>query len=254
MEKQSIYGFCLGVAALLAASAFGAAVWYRQENAQLRQMMSEPEAGRHPAEAAASAEKTAPLPGGRDASASDREGEIAALNAYIDKLEATNRAYRQQLENIGDASRAEGDGPRGRRRGGPFNLEELKERDPEEYERVRKRMDEMRKWHEERNAERAAYLNAVSANLQDAEQREVLKSYQEMLKELDQLRQDPQTSQEEMRDAMRRVMEVRNQVSDILYEQLAVRLNASVDDLRSEIDQINDATSRMWGPPPMPPR
>lgn len=246
MDKQSIYGLCIIILALCTACAFGTAVWYYQENTELRELLSEVEEGASsPANMSPTSAVEAPL---RPAVSSDTNAEIAALNAYIDKLETANNAYKKQLESIGNQRSDD----RGRNRRRPPNLDELKESNPEEYERIQARMDAHRKRMDDRRQRRDDYLNNLDTSMLSEEQRATIKDYQDGLKELEQAmenaRQGGGDNREDMRELFSRVNSMRNSVREALYDQLSAQLGTDSDALTEGITRINEVVGTQGGP------
>jgi DNA repair exonuclease SbcCD ATPase subunit len=237
MDRQSIYGICIIILALCTACAFGTAVWYYQENTQLRQQIADSESTTAVSLPTPVAEVSM-----RPAVASDASEEVAALNAYIDKLEAANNAYKKQLESVGK-QRANNRGDRRR----PPNLEELKESNPEEYERIQARMEEHRKRDEERRQRRDDYLSNLDTSMLDDDQRAVIKDYQDSLKELEQAMSSGE-NRENMRELFGRVNSMRNSVREALYDQLSAQLGTDSESLTEGISRINEIVGGQGGP------
>ncbi len=244
MDRQSIYGLCIVILALCTACAFGTAVWFYQENTQLREQLAEVEEG---ASSPATMTPAVAEVSMRPAVSSDTNEEIAALNAYIDKLETANNAYKKQLESIGNQRTDD----RGRNRRRPPNLEELKESNPEEYERIQARMEQHRKRAEERRQRRDEYLNNLDTSMLSEDQRTAIKDYQESLKELEQAmenaRQGGGDNREDMRELFGRVNNMRNSVREALYDQLSAQLGTDSDALTDGIARINEIVGTQGG-------
>lgn len=248
MERNRVYLLALFLMAVFTSAAFGAAVWYCNEAAQLRRLLAETDTGDVAAVASEAPVASLSVP---SANGGETQYEIAALNAYIDKLEAANQALKEQLQSAGNG----GDGNR-RRRDRVGRLEELKEKDPEAYERITRRMEEQKQRMEEREQRRREYIASLDTSMLSTQQNTMLKAYQELLEEGVRLRQgDGGTSPEDMRDYWRRMSQMRPAVQDILFEQLSSQLGTDRETLVEGVQQIMEATGPGgFGGPPPPPR
>lgn len=171
--------------------------------------------------------------------------EVAGLNEYIAKLEEQNRTLRQQLANAsnqqsGRQNRGEGRG----RRGGPPDMEKLKETDPERYEEFQKRRQEMDQRRQEQRQRRQEYLAAVDTSRLSQTQKETLQNYKDLLSEMD---EDTQGGPPDF-DRMREMMDMREEVQEILYQDLGDRLGTDGQALYESVQELQSVMGGNGGP------
>ncbi len=188
----------------------------------------------------------------------DASEEVAGLNEYIAKLEEQNRTLRQQLAAAGnqrDGRQAFGGGRA--RRGAPPDMETLKETDPERYEEFQKRRQEMEQRRQEQRQRRKDYLAAVDTSRLSQAQKETLQNYRDLLSEMD---EDTQGGPPDF-DRMREMMDMREEVQEILYQDLGDRLGADGQALYEGVQELQSVMGGNGGPgggpgggmPPGPP-
>lgn len=239
------------VVVLVAIGALGGAMYYRQDcvalKAQLDELAGKASGEKH-SETMARPQLT--VASSRPATSGDSE-ELQSLNAYIDKLESENASLKQQLEQAlqrgesmdrRSARRERNSDPRQR-------MEELRETNPEEYERIQQRMSEMRAQMEERQQKVNDYLANLDMSRLSRSQRETLQDYQAVRAEMQEAMADPENmDRDEMRELGREMFEMSQSVREILYEQLAGQLGTDVASLTENIDMIQSATGFGGGP------
>lgn len=251
MEQNTFLKVALVVMALLAIGSFGGAIYFKQDRAALQSQLDElaSQAGVAPVEVA---RPQITLESSRPAVDGDSD-ELQSLNAYIDKLESENASLKQQLEvaqnrSASDERRAN---RRERNRDPRARLEELKETNPEEYERIQNRMQEMRAQMEERQQRVTDYLANLDTSKLSRRQRETIQDYQAVRAEIQEAMADPENmDRDEMRELGREMFEMAGSVREILYEQLAGQLGTDAASLVENIEVIQNATGfgGMGGP------
>ena len=233
MDRTRLLSVVLVFVAFFAVGSFGAAIYFYQDRVALQQELSAAD------DAATSSKKAQPA---QDISASAQpEGtseEIQSLNAYIDRLEKENAAYKQQLEQLAQNGQR---GERGNRRGGPRggfpNLEELKESNPEQYERIQQFRQQIEQQMQDYRQKRDDYFSSVDTTKLSRAQQNTLSDYQNALKEIEEAMQNP-GSFEEMRELGRTIFEKHGEVQNILLEDLGNRLGADGAALQEGLQEI----------------
>ena len=218
MDRSRLLSAILVFVSLFAVGSFGAAIYFYQDRSALQTELSAIDA------AEASLPEALPKP---DFSASTRaEGnseEVKSLNAYIDRLEKENAAYKQQLEQLAENNQR--GNRRGNRRGFP-SMEELKEQNPEQYERIQQLRQDMEQRMQDYRQKRDDYLSSVNTAALSREQQDTLREYQDTIKEIEENMQNPGQGGGNMRELGRAVMEMQGQVQEILLQDLGNRLGA----------------------------
>ncbi len=180
--------------------------------------------------------------------------EIQGLTEYVEKLERENRNLRQQLAQQSQRRAEEGASSGGRRRrdfrGGSFSMEELKERDPEAYERFQQMSQEREQRRQEQRERREDYLSSVDTRRLTAQQQETLKEYQELLASLEEEGLPRGAGRGEQ---FREMMEMRNEVQEILLEDLGNRLGTDSASLAEGVQEIMSVLGGPGGGPGMMP-
>ncbi len=172
--------------------------------------------------------------------------EVAGLNEYIAKLEEQNRTLRQQLSSASSQqqnARPEFGGGR-RRHGGPPDMEKLKESDPERYEEFQKRRQEMDQRRQEQRQRRQEYLSSVNTSRLSQSQKETLQNYKDLLSEMD---EDTQGGPPDF-DRMREMMDMREEVQEILYQDLGDRLGTDGQALYESVQELQSVMGGNGGP------
>lgn len=168
----------------------------------------------------------------------DASEELAGLNEYIAKLEEQNRTLRQQLTAAGNpqGERQSRGAARGRR-GAPPDMERLKETDPDRYEEFQQRRQEQRQ-------RRKDYLAAVDTSRLSQDQKETLQNYRDLLSEME---EDTQGGPPDF-DRMREMMDMREEVQEILYQDLGNRLGTDGQVLYESVQELQSVMGGMGGP------
>ncbi len=169
----------------------------------------------------------------------DAQEEIQGLTAYVEKLEKENRALRQQMEQHFTLQESQGGGRRDDRRrgsrGGPPNMEELKEKDPEAYERFQQRRQEWEERRQEQRQRREQLLASVDTRRLSAEQQETLRNFQDLLTDME---ENDGPGGPDRREQLRSLMEMRGAVQEILLEDLGNRLGTDSISLTEGVQEI----------------
>ncbi|MCQ2403786.1 MAG: hypothetical protein MJ202_08695 [Lentisphaeria bacterium] len=238
MDRTRLLSAILVFVSLFAVGSFGAAIYFYQDRSALQTELSAID------EAEASLPEALPKP---DFSASMRaEGnseEVKGLNAYIDRLEKENAAYKQQLEQMSENNRRDG---RGNRRGFP-SMEELKEQNPEQYERIQKFRQDMEQRMQDYRQKRDDYLSSVNTAALSREQQDTLKEYQDAIKQIEENMQNPGQGGDNMRELGRAVMEMHGQVQEILLQDLGNRLGTDGAALSEGLQEIMSVMGPNFG-------
>ncbi len=169
----------------------------------------------------------------------DAQEEIQGLTAYVEKLEKENRALRQQMEQNFALQESQEGGRRDDRRrgtrGGPPNMEELKEKDPEAYERFQQRLQEWEERRQEQRLRREQLLASVDTRRLSAEQQETLRNFQDLLTDME---ENDGPGGPDRREQLRSLMEMRGAVQEILLEDLGNRLGTDSISLTEGVQEI----------------
>ncbi|GEM_PF-4364733 len=231
MDRSKILITVLVLVSLFGLGSFGAAVYFFQDRAALQQQLAD--AG----EASVSIPSELPRPdlSALQASGDDSEA-VQALNAYIDKLEKENAAYKKQLEEAVAENSRGGRGNR-ERRNGPPNMEELKETNPEQYARFQEMRQRMEQRMQEFREKRDSYFANLDTSRLSAEQRNTLKDYQNLVAEMEERMQNPE-NRGDMRELGREMMEMRGEVQNILFDELGSRIGADGTALSDGVQEI----------------
>ncbi len=237
---------------LFGAGSFGAAIYFWQDGRSLQAQVEELTLREDDTPTTITA-KPAAIPVSASADQSVSAEELKNLNAYIDKLESENSRLKQLLTDSinSDSQGGERNGQRRGNRGrGRPNLEELKESNPEEYARIQKRMEDMRKRMEERANKRNAFLASVDTSRMTATQKSAIADYQSLLAEMEELRQNGDFRGS--RELGREVMRLQGTVQTALLENLGSSLGSNGEDFANQVMEIMEASSP-FGPPRRPP-
>lgn len=207
----------LTLVSIFAVASFGAAIYFYQDRAILQEQLAS--ADETPAASALELPKVTLDSASRSTGNSD---EVQGLNAYIDKLEAENAAYKQQLSQLSEGRR----GNRGERRNGPPpSLEELKETNPEAYERMQQMRQQMEERIQEYRQKRDDCFAQINTSKLSSSQRETLQKYQNLIGEVEEAFSNPGQGGNPF-EAGRELMSMRNDIQEILYQDLGNRLGA----------------------------
>lgn len=176
----------------------------------------------------------------------DASEEVAGLNEYIAKLEEQNRTLRQQLANASSQQQNSrpGSGEGRRRPGAPPDMEKLKETDPERYEEFQKRRQEMDQRRQEQRQRRQDYLATVDTSRLSQTQKETLQNYKDLLSEMD---EETQGGPPDF-DRMREMMDMREEVQEILYQDLGDRLGTDGQALYESVQELQSVMGGNGGP------
>lgn len=231
MNINRLLASLTALAILLAAVAFGSAIYFSRINDSLRLQLEAME-DESPVQIA-TIQTPEPEKPASDAS-EDAQKEIDGLNAYIDRLERENAAFRQQLMmTANDSNRQEFGGGRRRIR----SPEELKESDPDTYDRIQ----EGRRRMQEEADRRVNMMNDYFANLDTTkltgEQQATISDFQNAVQEIREGMQDGPPSPE-LRESFRQVMELRDEVQDILLQELGSRLGTDATALSEGVQEV----------------
>lgn len=236
MNINRLLASLTALAILLAAVAFGSAIYFSRINDSLRLQLEAME-DESPVQIATiqTPEPEKPAP---DAS-EDAQKEIDGLNAYIDKLERENAAFRQQLiMTANDNGRSGSDGrPGGGRRHQRQSLEELKESNPEAYERIQEARQRMQEEVELRRKRMDEYFASLDTSKLTGEQQATISDFQNAVQEIREGMQDGPPSPE-LRESFRQVMELRDEVQDILLQELGSRLGTDATELSEGVQGV----------------
>ena len=255
MENNKLLIAGIVVVAFVAIGALGGAMYYRQDcvalKAQLDELAGQSTGGKLPGELA---RPQLTVASSRPATSGDSE-ELQSLNAYIDKLESENAGLKQQLEQALQRGESQDrrNARRDRNRDPRQRMEELRETNPEEYERIQNRMAEMRTQMEQRQQQVTDYLANLDTSKLSRNQRETLQDFQAVRAEIQEAMADPENmDREEMRELGREMFELTGSVREILYEQLAGQLGTDAASLTESIEVIQNATGfgGLGGPGP----
>ena len=244
MEQNQLLKVALVIVSVLAIGSFGGAIYFNQDRAALQAQLAELASQSSSGDAPELARPQLTLESSRPATSGDSE-ELASLNAYIDKLESENAGLKQQLETAQTRSDSQErrNARRDRNRDPRARLEELKESNPEEYERIQQRMQEMRTQMEQRQQKVTDYLANLDTSKLSRSQRETLQDYQAVRAEMQEAMADPENmDRDEMRELGREMFEMAGSVREILYEQLASQLGTDAASLSENIEVIQNAT------------
>ncbi len=180
----------------------------------------------------------------------DAQEEIQGLTAYVEKLEKENRNLQQQLSQLANARGGrEGDRGEGRRRGdrgGPPDMEALKEKDPEAYAHFQQMREEREQRRQEQRQRREELLASVDTRRLSAEQQDTLRDYQDLLAEIE---GSEGPGGPERGEQFRSLMEMRGQVQEILLEDLGNRLGTDSASLAEGVQEILSVMGQGQGGP-----
>ncbi|MGN0866511.1 MAG: hypothetical protein ACI4SG_02380 [Oligosphaeraceae bacterium] len=176
----------------------------------------------------------------RPAQSLDAEEEIQGLTAYVEKLEKENRSLREQLSQASSfqgqrEDNRGGDGRRRGTRGGPPDMEALKEQDPEAYERFQQMRQEREQRRQEQRQRREDVLAAVNTRRLSAEQQETLQNFQDLMAEIE---ENDGPGGPGRGEQFRSLMEMRGAVQEILLEDLGNRLGTDSVSLTEGVQDI----------------
>lgn len=243
MDQNRILGGALGISLALCAVAFGSAVFFHQEVTMLRGQVAEYE-NEQPQKAV-----QIPQPSARPtvSSASVDSEEMKALNAYIDKLEKDNHTLRGEVNRLTQENAQNmRQGPRQQRQPRQ-SLAEIKENNPELYERIRQRQEQMR----QRTNNRCEFFDKLDTSRMTAEQQGTISAYRNLLGEIANLQAEENVDMRSMWQLNRELNQMRNNVRGILIENLSSQLGADAQALATglaEIDTMIGANQFNRGP------
>lgn len=235
MNINRLLASLTALAILLAAVAFGSAIYFSRINDSLRLQLEAME-DESPVQIA-TIQTPEPEKPASDAS-EDAQKEIDGLNAYIDKLERENAAFRQQLMmTANDNGRSGNDGRPGGGRHQRQSLEELKESNPEAYERIQEARQRMQEEVELRRKRMDEYFASLDTSKLTGEQQATISDFQNAVQEIREGMQDGPPSPE-LRESFRQVMELRDEVQDILLQELGSRLGTDATALSEGVQEV----------------
>lgn len=216
MERNRILSLALILVACFAVGSFGAAIYFYQDRAILQEQLETQD----DAVSTVSTElpKVSLDAGMRGTSDSE---EVKALNEYIDKLEAENAAYKEQISQMSSRGR----GNRGERRGAPPSMEELKENNPEMYERMQQMRTQMEERMQEYRQKRDDCFAHVNTSKLSSSQRATFEKYQNLINEMEESFGNPGQGGNPFEN-VREMMSMRDDIQEILYQDLGNRLGA----------------------------
>lgn len=177
------------------------------------------------------------------------------LKKTIDDKDAEISRLKAQLENGGNRP-PRGENGRPGRPGGNMQeaMEELKQRNPELYERMQADFERARKDREERNANRERLISGIDSSKLTDKQREVLDKYQDLVKANEDLRASMQEGGD--RQDFFKIMQNQNLINSYLTGEIrSILIEQYVDSIRKgsgnaaaeEIRSIIAATSNTNG-------
>ena len=236
MNINRLLASLTALAILLAAVAFGSAIYFSRINDSLRLQLEAME-DQSPVQIA-TIQTPEPEKPASEAS-EDAQKEIDGLNAYIDRLERENAAFRQQLMmTANDNGRSGNDGrPGDGRRHQRQSLEELKESNPEAYERIQEARQRMQEEVELRRKRMDEYFASLDTSKLTGEQQATISDFQNAVQEIREGMQDGPPSPE-LRESFRQVMELRDEVQDILLQELGSRLGTDATALSEGVQEV----------------
>ena len=177
------------------------------------------------------------------------------LKKTIDDKDAEISRLKAQLENGGNRP-PRGENGRPGRPGGNMQeaMEELKQRNPELYERMQADFERARKDREERNANRERLISGIDTSKLTDKQREALDKYQELVKANEDLRASMQEGGD--RQNFFKIMQNQNMINSYMSGEIrSILIEQYVDSIRKgsgnaaaeEIRSIIAATSNTNG-------
>ena len=246
MSNNTLLKVLCVVAVAAALVAFGCTMYLINDNASLKEQLASS------MNSAPEVKSMAPAMPRPVVSAKDgKSEEIAALNAYIDRLEAENKNLKQQLAQAPAPGQRRGPGGRG----GRPNLEELKETNPERYEQIQRHREAMQAALQERAQRRSDYFANLDTSKLSAEQKSTLSDYQTLLADVENTIATGGDFRS-LRESGMELFRMRGEVQNILVENLGTQLGADNEALQQGLQQISEITGGFGNPMqglPMPP-
>lgn len=238
MSQNALLKVLTAVAVIAAFISFGSAIYLVNDNASLKQQLAD-SSGAQPG--IQLEQPVIPRPVVK--TTEENSEELAALNAYIDRLEAENQNLKQQLANSQQAR----PGRQNRQRGPRMDMEQMKESDPERYERIMSFRENMQKAMQERAQRRNDYFASLDTSKLSAEQRSTLSDYQTLLGEVETTMANGGDFRD-MREAGMELWRMRGDVQNILVENLGAQLGADGENLKQGLQQISEITGGFGNP------
>jgi hypothetical protein len=238
MSQNALLKVLTAVAVIAALISFGSAIYLVNDNASLKQQLADSSGAQHGIQLEQPA-----IPRPVVKTTEENSEELAALNAYIDRLEAENQNLKQQLANSQQAR----PGRQNRQRGPRMDMEQMKESDPERYERIMSFRENMQKAMQERAQRRNDYFASLDTSKLSAEQRSTLSDYQTLLGEVETTMTNGGDFRD-MREAGMELWRMRGDVQNILVENLGAQLGADGETLKQGLQQISEITGGFGNP------